>query len=200
MKIVLVSGSSRKDSQSLKVTRWLEKKLHDLDVETEIVDLQTLELPIRHGEIWEEIESDPAAVSLRTILEFADGYVVVTPEWHGMASPALKNMFVYVKKTMADKATMLVGVSAAVGGAYPITELRASTYKNGRINYIPEQLLIRDANNVMNSDDPSEGSEADQYLKKRGLYALTVLKAYSEALKSVRDSGVIDYTTYPNGM
>lgn len=101
MNIVLISGSSRKDSQSLKITNWLERQLNTLKIDTEIIDLQKLELPLRHVDIWQDISEVPAAKELRKVLDAADGYVVVSPEWHGMASPALKNMFLYVQKTMA---------------------------------------------------------------------------------------------------
>ena len=200
MKLVLISGSSRKDSQSLKITTWLDRQLKKLDIETEVVDLQQLALPVQHEEIWDEITSLPAAVELRETLESADGFVVVSPEWHGMASPALKNMFLYVNKTMAHKPALLTTVSAARGGAYPIAELRISSYKNSYLTYIPEQLVIRDVNGIFNSDEINEDENADQYMKKRAIHSLKLLVEYAKALQSVRQSGVPDYKTYPNGM
>jgi NAD(P)H-dependent FMN reductase len=200
MKLVLISGSSRKDSQSLKITTWLDRQLKKLDIETEVVDLQQLALPVQHEEIWDEITSLPAAVELRETLESADGFVVVSPEWHGMASPALKNMFLYVNKTMAHKPALLTTVSAARGGAYPIAELRISSYKNSYLTYIPEQLVIRDVNDIFNSDEINEDENADQYMKKRAIHSLKLLVEYAKALQSVRQSGVPDYKTYPNGM
>ncbi len=53
------------------------------------------------------MDNEPAAILLREKLETADGFVVVSPEWNGMAAPALKNMFVYVRKTMAHKPATL---------------------------------------------------------------------------------------------
>ncbi len=45
---------------------------------------------------------------------------------------------------------LIVAVSSGAGGAYPVAELRMSSYKNSRICYIPEQIIIRDVENVLN--------------------------------------------------
>ena len=200
MKIVLISGSSRADSQSLKITQWLQNQLKKQDIETEVVDLQKYALPLVHEDIWQDVAENKAAVALRSEFDSADGFVVVSPEWHGMAAPALKNMFVYVNKTMAHKPALLATVSAVPGGSYPIAELRMSSYKNSYLNYIPEQLVIRDVNGIFNSDEINEDENADQYMKKRAIHSLKLLVEHAKALQSVRQSGVPDYKTYPNGM
>ena len=200
MKIVLISGRSRADSQSLKITQWLQNQLKKQDIETEVVDLQKYALPLVHEDIWQDVAENKAAVALRSEFDLADGFVVVSPEWHGMAAPALKNMFVYVNKTMAHKPALLATVSAVPGGSYPIAELRMSSYKNSYLNYIPEQLVIRDVNGIFNSDEIDEDENPDQYMKKRAIHSLKLLVEYAKALQSVRQSGVPDYKTYPNGM
>ena len=200
MKIVLISGSSRADSQSLKITQWLQNQLKKQDIETEVVDLQKYALPLVHEDIWQDVAENKAAVALRSEFDSADGFVVVSPEWHGMAAPALKNMFVYVNKTMAHKPALLATVSAVPGGSYPIAELRMSSYKNSYLNYIPEQLVIRDVNGIFNSDEIDEDENPDQYMKKRAVHSLKLLVEYSKALQLVRQSGAPDYKTYPNGM
>lgn len=201
MKIIVISGSSRADSQSLKIANWLNRHLQKLEVEAEIVDLKKIDLPLRHDDIWKDISDVPAAKELREKLEAADGFVVISPEWHGMAAPALKNMFLYVQKTMAHKPALLTTVSATrYGGSYPLAELLIGSYKNSYLNYIPEHLMVREVNDMFNSDDLSEGSIDDQYIKHRAVHSLKLLIAYAEALHAVRKSGVPDYKLYPNGM
>jgi azobenzene reductase len=200
MKIVLISGSSRAGSQSGKVARWLEAKLSGLGVETEILDLHQVALPLQHEDIWDEIENNETAKKVRATLEGANGFVVITPEWNGMSSPALKNLFVYVGHTMANKPAYLVSVSAYRGGAYPIAELRMNSAKNSFVNYIPEHLIIRGAEDFMNDSATDTGSKDDQYIKGRAVYGLKILVEYAKALDQVRGSGVIDYETYQNGM
>jgi hypothetical protein len=39
---------------------------------------------------------------------------------------------------------LIIAVSGgAGGGAYPVAELRMSSYKNSRICYLPEHLIVR---------------------------------------------------------
>lgn len=200
MNFVVISGSSRSGSQSLKVAKWFESKLNDLSHEATVLDLHEVNLPLAHEDIWSEIDNNDTAIAVRKKLEQADGFVMVTPEWNGMAGPALKNLFHYVKMTMAYKPVYLVAVSGYRGGAYPIAELRMNSAKNTYINYIPEHLIVRGAEDLMNDLDENSGDESDQYVKNRGLYGLSILVEYAMALKSVRDSKALDFETYKNGM
>lgn len=194
MKIVIVSGSSRAESQSLKVSNWLSSQLEKLSVEGEVLDLHQYVLPDHFEDIWSQVMGEPA-LKLQEILEPADGYIIVAPEWNGMIPGALQNFFAFVGKSMADKPALIVSVSATpVGGAYPIAGLRINTHKNTRINYIPEQLRVTEVNKHMNSEDSSE------YIEQRAIYDLKVLIEYAKALEPVRKSGVIDYKTYEHGM
>jgi azobenzene reductase len=89
-------------------------------------------------------------------------------------------------------------VSSGRGGSYPVAELRMSSYKNTRINWIPEHMIVRNAEQVLNG--PQSISEEDEFTRSRLGYCLRVLKEYGKALKIVRDSGVLDYKTHPNGL
>ena len=73
----------------------------------------------------------------------------MTPEWNGMATPAIKNFFLYFSSSVLfHKPALIVTVSAGHGGAYPVIELRSSGYKNTKLCYIPEHVIIREAANV----------------------------------------------------
>lgn len=201
MKIIIISGSMRDEAQTLKVCKYLEGRLKfiDVDIETEIVDLNSLELSQHINEVWSDgTNSYDTAVKL-TNLETADGFVIATPEWNGMASAGLKNFFHHVGIGMAHKPGLLVSVSASRGGAFPIAELRMSSYKNSRINYIPDQLIVRDVNDVMN-EDGSGDAKSSEFYEKQSDYSLKVLIEYAKALRSVRSSGVIDHDEFQNGM
>jgi NAD(P)H-dependent FMN reductase len=199
MKITVISGSGRTDSQSLKVANWLATELGKQGATTSVIDLAVEDyMPMLHTEVWGDVNGEPAH-KLQAKLQDADGYVVVTPEWAGMPAPALKNMFLYAGKSMADKPALLVGVSSTMGGQYPTAELRTTSHKNGRVVYIPEQLIVRHAEQVMNSPEPTDDKE-DTYIQARARYDLGVLLAYTEAMKPLQGHKAIDYTTYPNGM
>lgn len=200
MKIVVISGSGRTESQSFKVANWLAAELVDQGADATVIELAHEDyLPMLHTDVWGDVQGEPAQ-KLQAKLSDADGYVIVTPEWAGMPSPAVKNFFLYVGKSMADKPALLVGVSATYGGQYPTAELRTTSHKNTRVVYIPEQLIVRHAEKVMNTPQAADGDKEDSYIQARARYDLGVLLAYAETMQSLRDHKAIDYQTYPNGM
>lgn len=194
---VLVAGSSRADSQSAKVAGFLRQRLIDLGYSSakqcSVIDLGAGPLPL-----WPSDDNGPWAQYAEQ-LKSADALLIIAPEWNGMACPAIKNFFIYASKTeLAHKPALLVGVSSGIGGAYPISELRASSYKNCRLCYIPEHLIVRHVEQVLN--DGAAISDDDQRLRARGDYALDVLHQYGQALKPLRASIDLCKPEFANGM
>ncbi|SFI42142.1 NAD(P)H-dependent FMN reductase [Pseudomonas guineae] len=197
LNIALVAGSSRNNSQSGKVARFLRQRLiqlgHTDDTKSKVIDLGLAPLPLWPGE-----DNGPWGLYSKQ-LAAADALVILSPEWNGMACPAIKNFFIYASKAeLAHKPGLLVGVSAGIGGAYPISELRASSYKNCRLCYLPEHLIVRNVERVLNTPAPS--SEDDQRLHARIDYALDVLVKYAHALQPVRASIDMSNPEFANGM
>ena len=202
MKIGIVVGSHRHDSQSRKVALYLEQQLQSLKAETWLHDLAHDPLPL-----WDEnlgSGEGPWAFlpDLVEQLQSSDGFVIVSPEWHGMATSAVKNFFLLcnVQSGLAHKPALITAVSGGDGGAYVVSELRTSSYKNNRLCYIPEQLVVRNVGKVFNADSAENDPEAHTYFVDRADYSLKLLLAYSEALGALRGGGVVDLDGYPNGM
>lgn len=194
MKITIICASMRPGSQSLKVSEWLAVHARKLGSETEVLDLHEADLPMYD-------DSEDMAVKAETMLAgFAgsDGFVFVSPEWNGTMSQGLVNMLHFVNHELAHKPVMLAGVSDGRGGHYPLMQMRIMNYKNNHYVISPEALLVQDCKNVLNDHEDAEGS--DGYVKKRADYALKILLKYSESLKSVRDSSVINFKDFPNGV
>lgn len=196
MKISIISGSSRAKSQSLKVAHFLQSRLVYREITTEVIDLHELNFPPYDPDNNPEDKIN----QLQDILRTSDGFVLISPEWDGMINHRIISFLHTVGKTMADKPVMAVGVSATYhGGHYPVEQMRMLGPKNNHYVISPEHLVIMNVKDVMNSTD-MEGDERDVYIKKRADYALVTLIEYAKALRQVRDSGVRDYDTYPNGM
>lgn len=201
MKLAIVSGSHRPNSESGRVARYLQgRAAAPFPGGAEVIDLGRTPLPF-----WDEDAPAPserwaeAFGPVSAILREADAIVVVAPEWHGMVPAALKNLFLLsTGGQLAHKPGLIVTVSSSLGGAYPVAELRMSSYKNTRLCYIPEQIVLRGVNGLLHGDAPA--SEDDAYLRGRIDYALGLLHHYAAALRLVRASGAIDHRTYPNGM
>ena len=129
----------------------------------------------------------------------AQAFVVVSPEWSGMVPAGLKNLFLLCDNDeLAHKPALIVAVSASSGGAYPINELRTSSYKNTRICYIPEHIIVRNVESLLQGD--TAASPHDESLRKRIDYSLKLLLQYSKALAGIRESGVLDHKSFPFGM
>lgn len=204
MKIMLISGSHRTNSQSDKVAKFIADSLitNGQADETEVFSLAGNPLPLWDEGIWSGEEKwqtllNPIAAKLAA----SDGFVIVTPEWHGQVPAGLKNFFLlWGNGELAHKPALIVAVSSSDGGAYPVAELRMSSYKNNRICYIPEQLIVRNVESVLNADESKNNPSADHYFRERIIYAGGILSAYAKALRSVRESGVTQTDVFRFGM
>ncbi len=204
MKITIISGSHRLHSQSRKVADHIRRTLleEQLADQAETFSLEGNPLPFWDEGVW---NADPGweerLAPLRALLRESDGFVIVSPEWHGQVPSGLKNLFLLVgKQEVGHKPALIVTVSSADGGAYPVAELRMSSYKNNRILYIPEQVIVRHVEKVLNPDPADNDPDADGYFRRRILWSLKVLRAYAEALGPVRESGVVWSDEFGFGM
>lgn len=198
----IVSGSTRKVSQSSKVARYLVARLQASEpgAAVEHIDLSQVKLPEWNESFWDPTAAPDAAWSqVSASLARSQAIILVTPEWNGMVPPALMNVFLLAGRgELAHKPGMIVAVSASTGGAYSVAELRVSGQKNTQLTYTPDHIIVRDVRNVLNESEPQ--SDADTYLRGRIDYALRVLGVYSDAFARIRASGVLDPTSYPYGM
>ncbi len=204
MKITIISGSHRPGSQSRKVADHIHKTLLDQGIceQAEIFSLENNPLPLWDQGLWEGEEKwETLLAPLRQALRESDAFVIISPEWHGQVPAGLKNFFLIVgKNEVGHKPALIVTVSSADGGAYPVAELRMSSYKNNRICYIPEQVIIRNVESVLNADPADNNEDADSYFRDRILWSLRVLRAYADALKPVRESGITSNDQFGFGM
>ena len=199
MKISIISASHRTNSQSKKISDFLKKNLLNLDPYTEIfsLDLGETLLPL-----WSSDKKDGKGVwgetwtSISKNLDSSDGFILVVPEYGGMAAPAAKNIFLLCGNgEFAHKPGLIVSVSSGNGGAYPIAELRSSSYKNTHIMWIPENIIIR---NVEEFNPGQHGNNIPEWLDKRMDYVLKLLIAYADNMKPLRK--IINRKDFGNGM
>lgn len=203
MKISIISGSHRDKSESIKVAKHIEQSWLNSEEnnETYLLSLAGNPLPLWDESIWEGDKKWKEILSpISEELNSSDAFVIIAPEYHGQVPAALKNFFLMWKYELSHKPALIVGVSSVDGGAYPVAELRMSSYKNNRICYLPEHLIIRNVGSVLNENNDDNDPEADGYFKERIEWCLGILKSYAVALKQVRKSGVTDTDKFTNGM
>jgi NAD(P)H-dependent FMN reductase len=204
MHITIVVGSHRPISNSAKIASLVSQTLKDQspEINTDTIDLGKTPLPIWDEKVWQGTpEWSDILKPYRDILTKTDGLVIISPEYCGMASPALKNFFLFwTGDVIAHKPAMIVGITSTEhGGSYPISELRSSSYKNSRILYIPDHVIIRSA-----EDFPGQIIEIKDETQLRQLSRLRhgtkILLAYSETLAPMRANTDFQYKEFGNGM
>lgn len=202
MKIGIISGSHRSSSQSEKVAKYMSGCLVKADVETWVYLLANNPLPLWDESIWEGSEAWAERLEpLKKELDECDGFIVISPEWHGQVPSGLKNFFLlFSQAELGHKPALLVSVSSGDGGTYPIAELRMSSYKNNRICYLPEHLIIRKVEQVLNESADDNDKNSDTYYRERINWTLEILRGYTTALKSMRDTTKIFNDKFSNGM
>jgi NAD(P)H-dependent FMN reductase len=199
----IISGSTRPNSQSRKVADFISKTLlGNSQVKlVQIVDLALDIFPLWDEAIWSKgIDWHPSWAEVSKKLHTSDAIIVIAPEWNGMVPPQLMNFFQLCSHNeLSHKPGLIVSVSSGQGGSYPIAELRMNSFKNTKICYIPEHVIVRDVNNVLNSFE-SAASDGDQYIRGRMQHALSLLNLYTEAFKPIREHEVVTKSQYPYGM
>lgn len=195
--IAIIVGSMRKNSQSEKVANYISSQLKTVVSDNvEMIRLRDLELPFWNEENFSAYERWS---QISKTLDEATAFILVTPEWDGMASPAIKNFFNYCRnQELCHKPALLVAVSSGQGGSYPIAELRMSSYKNSKITYLPDHIIVRHAEEVLNNQEVI--NEGDFLIRERINYSLKMLKVYNEAFLSVRQHKFLYEENFRNGM
>ncbi|HYJ63293.1 MAG TPA: NAD(P)H-dependent oxidoreductase [Parafilimonas sp.] len=117
MNIEIVSGSPRRDSVTHRVVLFLQKYLSENTTHTvKVLDVRDWNLNVLQQEVYKSIEQAPSQLQpLAKRMLNADAYILVTPEYNGSYTPALKNLFDHFPKR-AHKAFGIVTASPGILG------------------------------------------------------------------------------------
>lgn len=197
-KILIINFSLQKESQSQKVSQYLLTEIKNK--ESKSINYIDLNLAMWSEELS---ENEEVLKPIKDKLQEATGYIFVTPEYNGACTPALNNFCLFLGKESYHKPVLLVSVSAGISGSYPITEARSYGYKNTKLNYIPEHLIIRNAYSLLNTNTDIESSvelsKEDKYIRDRITYTLANFDIYCTYSKNIRTE--LDYNDlYTYGM
>ena len=199
MNISIISASHRINSQSKKISDILHNNLLKINSD---LDMYNLDLGDKSLPLWSPDKKKGKGVwgdtwkSISDNLIKSDGFILVVPEYGGMATPAAKNIFLLCSNgEFAHKPGLIVSVSSGNGGAYPISELRSSSYKNTHVMWIPENIIIR---NVEEFNPGAHGDNIPEWLDNRIDYVLKLFLAYSSNMRPLRD--IVNRKDFGNGM
>lgn len=205
IKLSIISGSHRKTSESGKMASYIHKTITSQDpfklqFEPQILDLANANLPFFNDDPTEEEKKEFQKKwhPVSKLLDESDAFIIVSPEWNGMVPAQLKNLFLLINREVYHKPALIVTVSAGPNGHYPVAELRMSSYKNSRLLYLPEHLIVRniqDFNDAPNHENFTE-------VRERLINDLHILYLYASKLQGIgKEILKLPYTEkYPHGL
>lgn len=117
MKIEIISGSSRLTSVTYRVALHLKNRLsQDTNHEIGIIDMKEWNIPPVQS-VWSSPEKTPIEFQpLAKRIVDADAYILVTPEYNGSYSPALKNLLDHFPKRHHKPFGIVTASPGAMGG------------------------------------------------------------------------------------
>ena len=181
--VPVILGSSRRGRQSPRVARFLVSHLGRLpQVETEIIDLAELDLPMLEERLRMRDDAPPQAQAFAARLARADGLVIVSPEYNGGYPAVLKNALDYVLPELKRKPVGIVTVSGGLfGGLEALGQLRLVLLKMGALP-LPVSFPITKVQESFSED----GRPADAAWDKRAQAFLGELLWLTEAVTARR--------------
>lgn len=188
MNLLIISASQRIESQSEKVAQYMAETSTGFKTISHI-ELCRQKLPLWDGEERSKLSTDSDWSNINEQLIKADALILITPEWSGMASPLLKNLLLMcASEDTGHKPTLLVSVVNGISGAYPIAELNMNAFKNNKLVAIPDHLIIRNVEEVLNeaTHNVQPLTIRDTSIRQRIAYSLHTLKHYAKAHKTLR--------------
>lgn len=118
MKITIIAGSPRKESVTVRVAYYLEKFFREkyMHHEFELIELRKHEIPFVQ-DVWSTIKEVPGEHKLLAEKIYnSDAFVLVTPEYNGSMSSALRNLFDHFPKQTKKTFGIVTASEGAMGG------------------------------------------------------------------------------------
>lgn len=117
MRIEIISGSPRINSTTNRVALFLQEWLsQNTEHEIGIIEMKDWNLPPVQS-VWSSVDTVPATFKPLAARMFdADAFILVTPEYNGSYSPAMKNMLDHFPKQHHKPFGIVTASPGAMGG------------------------------------------------------------------------------------
>jgi NAD(P)H-dependent FMN reductase len=177
--IPIILGSIRRNRESIKAARFVLRNLQQrAGIETELIDLRELNLPMMEERLRFRDDAGPNIVEFSAKIARAASILIVTPEYSGGYPGVLKNALDYLRPEYRRKPFGIVTVSAvATGGILCLSSLRQIILHMGGVP-IPASLMVP---NVQQAFD-AEGNPTDPKLNQQAKAFLDELLWFTEAI------------------
>ncbi len=118
MNIEIVSGSPRKESITYRVAVFLQKLLSSKTTHNvNIIDVREWNFPTLQEEVYSSVDKTPENYKpLAKRMFGANAFIIVTPEYNGSYTPAMKNLFDHFPKQFHKAFGIVTASPGAMGG------------------------------------------------------------------------------------
>lgn len=172
MKIVAIGGSLRPHSYTYQALQVALSSIHNPAIQTELIDLRTLQLPFCDGSSL--YTAFPDVEIFRQKVKSASGILLATPEYHGSLSGVLKNALDLLDiEQLGGKA---VGLIAVVGGVHSTSALNTLRLICRQLHcwVLPDQLIIPHAASSFDVNGQLIDKELEERLSKMTHYLVEI--------------------------
>lgn len=162
MRIAIISGSPRGNSVTYRVALHLQNAIEqNSDHDVEIIDLREIEMP-QLQTIFTSVESTPAEhKQVAESMFAANAFILVTPEYNGSYSAALKNLLDHFPKQHHKVFAIATASPGGLGGVRAALQLQELIYALFGIGS-PYMLVTPQVEKKFDSD----GNLIDESFKK----------------------------------
>lgn len=178
MNIAVILGTARIGRESEKVAKFVLEETKKYGFETAFVDVRDYRIAAT-----DKTKMPPQAQALKPIIEKADGFIIVSPEYNHGYPGELKMMMDMLYEEWAKKPVGFAGVSSGVlGGARMVEQIRQVIAELHMVDirealYFPLVKTLFDEKGIIKDPTP---------YKERIKAFLDELNFYAAALKAAR--------------
>lgn len=130
MNIEIISGSPRHNSVTHRVVLFLEKYLRSVSgYNINVIDVREWQINILQQEVFKSIETVPDEIKpLAQRIFTANAFILVTPEYNGSYTPALKSLFDHFPKQSHKAFGIVTASPGALGGMRAAIQLQSLVF------------------------------------------------------------------------
>ncbi len=171
MNIEIIAGSPRKDSVTYRVALFLQKYMSEgTEHNINIIDVRDWAFPLLQQEVFTSVERAPEELKpLAKRMFEANGFIMVTPEYNGSYTPALKNLFDHFPK-QTHKTFGIVTASPGVMGGMRATQqmqlLINALFGIGSPHMLVTPTVDKKFDELGNLTDPSFQKNVDVFVSE----------------------------------
>lgn len=157
----IIAGTDRPDSNTLKLSKYIQSVYQGLGEAVEIIDLKEMKSHL-HSDLQYGKPNEGLNIYLDKIAK-SDGLIVVCPEYNGSMPGVLKYFIDHWRypESFEYRPVCFVGLGGMFGALRPVEHLQqVFGYRNSFI--FPERVFIMNVHKVLTSD----GQIQDENIKK----------------------------------